>query len=93
MSELQLQCVTVALIPSRPAEIQKIGESSAYMDSEQCIVAAKGIKRFILHANRTAFIVEHDFAMIPYLADCAVVYGDTPSFEVTAKSPSSCSLV
>ncbi|KAF8779564.1 hypothetical protein HU200_002493 [Digitaria exilis] len=46
-----------------------IDEPSAYLDSEQRIVASKVIKRFILHAKKTAFIVEHDFIMATYLAD------------------------
>jgi ATP-binding cassette subfamily E protein 1 len=32
------------------------------------------IKRFILHAKKTAFIVEHDFIMATYLADRVVVF-------------------
>ncbi len=32
------------------------------------------IKRFILHAKRTAFLVEHDFIMATYLADRVIVY-------------------
>jgi ATP-binding cassette, sub-family E, member 1 len=37
-------------------------------------VAAKVIKRYILHAKKTAFIVEHDFIMATYLADRVIVY-------------------
>ena len=36
---------------------------------EQRLVAAKVIKRFILHAKKTGFVVEHDFIMATYLAD------------------------
>ena len=35
----------------------------------QRIMAAKVIKRFIMHSKKTAFIVEHDFIMAAYLAD------------------------
>ena len=31
------------------------------------------IKRFIMHAKKTAFVVEHDFIMATYLADRVVV--------------------
>ena len=44
-------------------------EPSAYLDSEQRIAASKVIKRFIMHAKKTAFVVEHDFIMATYLAD------------------------
>ena len=47
----------------QPADIYLIDEPSAYLDSEQRIVSAKVIKRFIMHAKKTAFIVEHDFIM------------------------------
>ena len=36
------------------------------------------IKRFILHAKKTAFVVEHDFIMATYLADRVIVYEGTP---------------
>jgi translation initiation factor RLI1 len=46
-----------------------IDEPSAYLDSEQRIVASKVIKRFVMHSKKSAFIVEHDFIMATYLAD------------------------
>ncbi len=49
--------------------IYVLDEPSAYLDSEQRLVAAKVIKRFILHAKKTGFVVEHDFIMATYLAD------------------------
>lgn len=66
-----------------------IDEPSAYLDSEQRIHAAKVIKRFILHAKKTAFVVEHDFIMATYLADRVIVYEGTPSIDCTANSPQS----
>jgi len=51
------------------ADIYLIDEPSAHLDSEQRLLAAKVIKRFILHQKKTAFIVEHDFIMATYLAD------------------------
>ena len=50
---------------------------------------AKVIKRFIMHAQKTGFIVEHDFIMATYLADRVVVYEGTPSVECTARAPQS----
>lgn len=35
----------------------------------QRLHAARVIKRYILHAKKTAFVVEHDFIMATYLAD------------------------
>ena len=53
----------------KAADIYLIDEPSAHLDSEQRLLAAKVIKRFILHQKKTAFIVEHDFIMATYLAD------------------------
>lgn len=73
----------------QPADIYLIDEPSAYLDSEQRIVASKVIKRFILHAKKTAFVVEHDFIMATYLADRVIVYEGRPSIDCIANSPQS----
>lgn len=83
----ELQRVAIVLCLGTPADIYLIDEPSAYLDSEQRIVAARVIKRFILHAKRTAFVVEHDFIMATYLADRVIVYEGTPSVEAVATSP------
>ncbi|OZJ02339.1 Translation initiation factor RLI1 [Bifiguratus adelaidae] len=85
----ELQRVAIVLALGQPADIYLIDEPSAYLDSEQRIIAAKVIKRFILHFKRTAFIVEHDFIMATYLADRVVVYDGTPSVHATANAPQS----
>lgn len=63
----ELQRLAIVLCLGKPADIYLIDEPSAYLDSEQRIVAAKVIKRFILHAKKTAFVVEHDFIMVRLL--------------------------
>ena len=70
----ELQRVAITLCLGKPADLYLIDEPSAYLDSEQRIVAAKVIKRFIMHSKKTAFIVEHDFIMSAYLADRVIVY-------------------
>jgi len=83
----ELQRVALVIALGTPADIYLIDEPSAYLDSEQRIVAAKVIKRFIMHAKKTAFIVEHDFIMATYLADRVIVYEGVPSIACTATSP------
>lgn len=83
----ELQRVAIVLCLGTPADIYLIDEPSAYLDSEQRIAASKVIKRFIMHAKKTAFIVEHDFIMATYLADRVVVYDGAPGVETTAHSP------
>ncbi|XP_022114770.1 protein Pixie [Pieris rapae] len=85
----ELQRVALVLCLGKPAEVYLIDEPSAYLDSEQRLVAAKVIKRFILHAKRTGFIVEHDFIMATYLADRVIVFEGVPSEHATANAPQS----
>jgi len=83
----ELQRVALVLCMGQPADVYLIDEPSAYLDSEQRIVAAKVIKRFILHAKKTGFIVEHDFIMATYLADRVIVYDGEPSIDCVANTP------
>uniref|UniRef100_A0A7S2FIP2 Uncharacterized protein n=1 Tax=Pycnococcus provasolii TaxID=41880 RepID=A0A7S2FIP2_9CHLO len=83
----ELQRVAIALCLGTPADIYLIDEPSAYLDSEQRIMCAKVIKRFIMHAKKTAFIVEHDFIMATYLADRVIVYEGEPAVNATATTP------
>jgi len=85
----ELQRVALVLCLGAPADIYLIDEPSAYLDSEQRIIAAKVIKRFILHAKKTAFVVEHDFIMATYLADRVIVFEGQPSVKATACKPQS----
>merc|ERR1712003_307144 len=85
----ELQRVAMTLCLGKPADVYLIDEPSAYLDSEQRLHAAKVIKRFILHAKKTAFIVEHDFIMATYLADRVIVFEGTPSISTEANSPQS----
>ncbi|CAE7520571.1 ABCE2 [Symbiodinium microadriaticum] len=80
----ELQRVAIVMALGTPADIYLIDEPSAYLDSEQRIAASK---RFILHAKKTAFVVEHDFIMATYLADRVIVYDGIPGVETTAHAP------
>ncbi|CAI5445033.1 unnamed protein product [Caenorhabditis angaria] len=83
----ELQRVALALCLGKTASLYLIDEPSAYLDSEQRLHAAKVIKRFIMHAKKTAFVVEHDFIMATYLADRVIVFEGQPSVETTACKP------
>jgi ATP-binding cassette subfamily E protein 1 len=85
----ELQRVAIVLALGIPADIYLIDEPSAYLDSEQRIVAARVIKRFIMHAKKTAFVVEHDFIMATYLADRVIVFDGQPGIKSRANSPES----
>ncbi|KAK8048947.1 translation initiation factor RLI1 [Apiospora phragmitis] len=85
----ELQRVAIVLALGIPADIYVIDEPSAYLDSEQRIIAARVIKRFIMHAKKTAFIVEHDFIMATYLADRVIVFDGQPGVDARANTPES----
>lgn len=83
----ELQRVALILALGKPADVYLIDEPSAYLDSEQRIITARVIKRFILNSKKTAFIVEHDFIMATYLADQVIVYEGKPGEDCTANTP------
>jgi ATP-binding cassette subfamily E protein 1 len=85
----ELQRVAIVLALGLPADIYLIDEPSAYLDSEQRIIAARVIKRFIMHSKKTAFIVEHDFIMATYLADRVIVFDGQPGLNARANAPES----
>lgn len=83
----ELQRVAIVLALGKPADVYLIDEPSAYLDSEQRLHAAKVIKRYILHAKKTAFVVEHDFIMATYLADMVIVFEGEPGIKTIANPP------
>jgi len=83
----EIQRVAICLCLGKPADVYLIDEPSAHLDSEQRLHAAKVIKRYILHAKKTAFVVEHDFIMGTYLADRVVVFEGEPSIATKACTP------
>jgi ATP-binding cassette subfamily E protein 1 len=85
----ELQRTAICLALGTPADIYLIDEPSAYLDSEQRIIASRVIKRFIMHSKKTAFIVEHDFIMATYLADRVIVFGGDPGVKSRAGAPES----
>ncbi|XP_042052716.1 ABC transporter E family member 2-like [Salvia splendens] len=82
LSRGELHKVALTVCLGKPADIYLIDEPSSYLDSEQCIVVSKVIKK-------TAFVVKHDFIMTTYLADRVIVYEGKPSVDCIANSPQS----
>ncbi|KPM44661.1 Translation initiation factor RLI1 [Neonectria ditissima] len=85
----ELQRVAIVLALGIPADIYLIDEPSAYLDSEQRIIASRVIKRYIMHSKKTAFVVEHDFIMATYLADRVIVFDGQPGIDAHANAPES----
>jgi ATP-binding cassette, sub-family E, member 1 len=83
----ELQRTALVLALGKAANVYLIDEPSAYLDSEQRIIASKIIKRFTINSNKSAFVVEHDFIMATYLADRVIVHDGEPAKECTARYP------
>ena len=83
----ELQRVALAVTLGKPADLYLIDEPSAYLDSEQRVVAAKVMKKFVSLNRRPMLVVEHDFMMATYLADKAVVYTGEPAVRAVATAP------
>ena len=74
---------------AKPCDIYLIDEPSAYLDSEQRVIASRVMKRWILSSKRAAFVVEHDFIMATYLADKVICFEGIPAKESTCIVPES----
>lgn len=83
----ELQRVAIVMALAKPCDIYLIDEPSAYLDSEQRVICAKVIKRWVLNSKRAAFIVEHDFIMATYLADKVIVFDGEPARVTHCTSP------
>lgn len=83
----ELQRVALTLCLGKPAELYLIDEPSAYLDSEQRVLAAKVIQRHMRHTRAAAFVVEHDLIMAAYLADRVMTYTGEPGVAATAHTP------
>ena len=83
----ELQRVAIVLALAKPCDLYLIDEPSAYLDSEQRVLAARVMKRWIMTQKKAAFIVEHDFIMATYLADKIIVFSGTPAKDSYCGTP------
>lgn len=85
----ELQRVAIVLCLAKPCNIFLIDEPSAYLDSEQRVIASRVMKRWILTSKASAFVVEHDFIMATYMADKVICFEGTPAQETSCTEPQS----
>jgi ATP-binding cassette subfamily E protein 1 len=83
----ELQRVAIVLCLAKPCDIYLIDEPSAYLDSEQRVIASKVMKRWIMSQKRAAFVVEHDFIMATYMADKVIVFDGIPAKKAHCTEP------
>jgi ATP-binding cassette subfamily E protein 1 len=83
--ELQKFAIAVAL--AREADIYLFDEPSAYLDVEERLTIAKSIRRVGEIRRTLTFLVDHDIAMIDYVANRVMVFQGVPGVEGVANPP------
>lgn len=71
----ELQRVAIALCLAQPADMYLIDEPSAYLDSNQRMVAARTIRRIMEKEAKAGLVVDHDVYFIDMVADSLMVFG------------------
>ncbi|MCU0852922.1 MAG: ribosome biogenesis/translation initiation ATPase RLI [Thermoplasmata archaeon] len=83
----ELQRVSIAECLGKTADIYLLDEPSAYLDSNQRMIASKTIRRVIEKVGRSAFVVDHDVYMIDLISDSLMVFSGEPSAKGDAVGP------
>jgi ATP-binding cassette, sub-family E, member 1 len=83
----EIQRVALTLTLGKKCDVYLIDEPSAFLDSEQRLIAAKVIKQWVVSTKKSALIVEHDLIMASYLADKVIVFDSISADETFCLSP------
>ena len=75
----EMQRLAIALCLGREADMYLLDEPSAYLDSNERMVAAKVIRRYMENLGKSAMIVDHDVYFIDIIADSIMVFDGTPA--------------
>jgi ATP-binding cassette subfamily E protein 1 len=86
MTELsggELQLVALARVLATEADLYLIDEPSSYLDIVHRLAVARTLRR--LGERKSVLVVEHDLALLDYLADQAhLLYGESAAFGVVS---------
>ena len=83
----ELQRVAIAHALVQEADIYLIDEPSAYLDSEQRMIASRTIRRIIEKTGKSAMIVDHDVYFIDMISDGLIVFDGKPGRYGIAEGP------
>ncbi|MFA6709912.1 MAG: ribosome biogenesis/translation initiation ATPase RLI [Candidatus Methanomethylophilaceae archaeon] len=83
----ELQRVAITECLSKEADIYLFDEPSAYLDSNQRMVAAKTIRRMMEKSGKSGMIVDHDIYFLDMVSDSIMVFDGTPGHEGTGEGP------
>ncbi len=79
----ELQLAAIARVLATDADLYLIDEPSSYLDIVHRLAVARSLRR--LGEERSVLVVEHDLALLDYLADQAhLLYGSSAAFGVVS---------
>ncbi len=82
----ELQRVAIAIAFCREAELYLFDEPSSYLDVKQRLNAGKLIRVLAQEMGKSVIVVEHDIAMLDFLADKVhIFYGVPGAFGIVSK--------
>ena len=83
----ELQRVAITICLSKEADMYLFDEPSAYLDSNQRMIAAKTIRRMMEKTGRSAMIVDHDVYFLDMVSDSLMVFGGEPGHHGIGDGP------
>ena len=83
----ELQRVAIADCLQKEADLYLLDEPSAYLDSEQRLIASKVIRDFIEHKGASALIVDHDLLFIDYISQRLMIFTGIPAISGDVEGP------
>jgi len=83
----ELQRVSIAIALSKDADLYLLDEPSAFLDIEQRLNFSHVARRVVAGRDKTAFIVDHDIALIDAISSRVCVFEGTPAKNGIANSP------
>ncbi len=83
----EMQRLAIALALGRDADLYLLDEPSAYLDSNQRMIAAKVIRRVMENTGKSALVVDHDVYFIDIISDHVMVFGGEPARHGMGRGP------
>ncbi len=83
----EMQRLAIALALGKDADLYLLDEPSAYLDSNQRMIAAKVIRRVMENTGKSALVVDHDVYFIDIISDHVMVFGGEPARHGVGRGP------
>jgi len=83
----EMQRLAIALCLGLEADLYLLDEPSAYLDSNQRMIAAKAIRRVMENTGKSALVVDHDVYFIDIISDNIMVFEGKPSVHGMGRGP------